>query len=353
MLGHLRDLVHPGLEAGARLAAEVIPGLDPRQHGLEAGSAQPPEIRLREQRQAALGSESDAARRYGLLDGGHVVVEAHAEVRVVPADTRIGHHLGDEAQVVTDLLELERLVGNLGVDAEAAGIGAPDAADHRDHLEARRHATKRRLDVLPALPNARKLARLRFCSQVDAHRSVGLTVGEDLADDLAVGESDDVVEIAACVFRIAACVWSPEDGHHPTAAEEIADGVGKLCRLRERTDEQQIDVFGELLDQILCPRVAHQLDVVAGFLAPNGDDLRHDAREVGVHHPSPEGLGWCSRHQIQHADSQSPQIHRPVGATFSSGCATVQTESYATGGRAPRCFLRLLSKYADPMALRH
>jgi hypothetical protein len=43
-----------------------------------------------------------------------------------------------EAQVVADLFEGERLVVDDGIDAEAAGIGASHAADHGNDLEDRR-----------------------------------------------------------------------------------------------------------------------------------------------------------------------------------------------------------------------
>jgi hypothetical protein len=45
-------------------------------------------MRLREQGQAAFGYEVDAPRGNGFLNRTHKIIEANAEIRVVPADER-------------------------------------------------------------------------------------------------------------------------------------------------------------------------------------------------------------------------------------------------------------------------
>ena len=88
MLGDLPDLLHPRHRPGPRLVAQVVPRLDAGEEGLEAVLLEPREVRLGEEREAALGDEVDAPGRNGLLDGVQRLVEADAEVRVVPADAR-------------------------------------------------------------------------------------------------------------------------------------------------------------------------------------------------------------------------------------------------------------------------
>jgi hypothetical protein len=45
------------------------------------------------------------------------------------------------------------------------------------------------------------------------------------------------------------------------------------------------------------------MDPVAGFLTPSRDDLRHDAREVRMHHARIERTGWRSGNQVDDRDS--------------------------------------------------
>jgi hypothetical protein len=52
----------------------------------------------------------------------------------------------------------------------------------------------------------------------------------------------------------------------------------------------------------LAAREALVLDVMPGFLKPNGDDLRHDAREVGIHEATVEMALGSLRDQVDDAD---------------------------------------------------
>src|SRR6185437_15169582 len=62
-------------------------------------------------------------------------------------------------------------------------------------------------------------------------------------------------------------------------AMHVADGVGGVRRLRERADEQQVGLGEDLFGEVLETRVADEANVVAGLLAPDCHDLRHDAGE--------------------------------------------------------------------------
>src|ERR1700757_545431 len=48
---------------------------------------------------------------------------------------------------------------------------------------------------------------------------------------------------------------------------------------------QEVHIVGHCLDKIFRTGIAHEGDVMAGLFAPHGDDLRHDAGEVGMHDP--------------------------------------------------------------------
>ncbi len=78
----------------------------------------------------------------------------------------------EEPQILLELIQIERLVGHDGVDAEAAGVRASQAGDHRDALEQRGFAQVR-LDVAPALADGPDLRRLPRRGELQALRPVG------------------------------------------------------------------------------------------------------------------------------------------------------------------------------------
>jgi hypothetical protein len=53
----------------------------------------------------------------------------------------------------------------------------------------------------------------------------------------------------------------------------------------ECADEYDVDVFGQLRQQIFESSVANEGDLVALLLAPDTNDLGHDASQAGVHYP--------------------------------------------------------------------
>src|SRR5213594_941220 len=89
----------------------------------------------------------------GLLDGVDIIVETHAEVRVVPADDRPAKALEQEAQILFEDFEFQRLVVNGRIDAEAACIRTAETAKHGHDLE-KGSFLEDRLDEGPAFADS-------------------------------------------------------------------------------------------------------------------------------------------------------------------------------------------------------
>jgi hypothetical protein len=303
VLGDLLDLVHSRVRARLGLVAQGEPGFDPGKDGLEAVLLEALEVGLGEQGQAALGDEVDAVSGHDRLDGVHVVVEPDPEVGVVPGHPRPLHRLEEELQVVLELLEIQGLVGDLGVDAEAAGIGTPQASDHGDDLE-KGGLLQRVLDVGPAFPDSRQLEGLLFGGKAKPFRTMGRAVPQDLLDDLLVREAENVIEVLPGVLGIAPGVGAAEHGDRPPGPEQVAEGVGELGGLGEGPDDHEVDVPGELVLQVLESGEAHEGDVVAFLLAPDGNHLGHDAGEIGMHDPGVQGGVGGLGGEIDHRDME-------------------------------------------------
>src|SRR6266446_2114529 len=77
-----------------------------------------------------------------------------------------------------------------------------------------------------------------------------------------------------------------------------------MRRLRERADEEEIHVVGHCLDEIFITDIAHEGDVMAFLFAPHGDDLRHDAGEIGLHDPRVQGAGRTYRDRVDDLDTE-------------------------------------------------
>ena len=144
----------------------------------------------------------------------------------------------------------------------------------------------------------------RAAETAAAERAVRGAVGEDVAEDRPVGEPEDVVEVARRVFREAAGVGAAEGGHRAPGTEEAAQGVGGLRGLGEGADEDEVRVGRQLRDEVLEARVADVGDVVPFGLAPGGNDLRHDARQVRVHDPGVERFRGPLADEVDDADSE-------------------------------------------------
>jgi len=71
------------------------------------------------------------------------------------------------------------------------------------------------------------------------------------------------------------------------AAEIITQCIREQGCLRKRTDEHEIDALGQLGAQVFPAGIANQFYFVAFLLAPGGNYLRHNARQVGIHDFTP------------------------------------------------------------------
>jgi hypothetical protein len=157
-----------------------------------------------------------------------------------------------------------------------------EAAQHRHDLE-KRCLFECRFDELPALPHSGKPRRLAGGFEMEAHGTVLRAVAQHLADHRSVGEAEYVVEVALRILGIAPCMRPAEHRDGAFGAEHVAQGVGELCRLCERPDEHQVDVVGQLVQQVLVPGVTHEGDFMTLFLAPHAEHLGHDACQIPVH----------------------------------------------------------------------
>ena len=137
---------------------------------------------------------------------------------------------------------------------------------------------------------------------MDSERPMTFHVFQDVVDDAPVGEPGDVVEVFERILGVTPGVGTAQHGHGPTLTAHVANGVGELSRLGERRDEDEVGFLGYLLQQVLKAGIAHELHVMPGFLTPYRDDLRHDAREVGVHDPGVQGLGGSLGYQVDDGD---------------------------------------------------
>lgn len=95
--------------------------------------------------------------------------------------------------------------------------------------------------------------------------------------------------------------------HGTLSPEHLTDRIGELRALRERAHEQEIDVFGKLVDQVLETRIANEANFVASLFAPDRDYLRHDARKIRVHQLGVERTSWPLRHEIYNAYAKLAQ----------------------------------------------
>src|SRR2546428_13416627 len=116
-------------------------------------------------------------------------------------------------------------MGHDRIDTKAAGVGTPQAAEHRYDFD-EGCFPQRGGDELPALVDPRKRCRLLSSRQMYADVSVRGAVLQDITDDGLVGEAQHIVEVLLCILRVAAGVRAAEDGDRPAGAEEVAQGVG-------------------------------------------------------------------------------------------------------------------------------
>src|SRR5258708_14402541 len=91
------------------------------------------------------------------------------------------------------------------MDAEVASVRTAEARKHRHDFD-QRSLAKRGFDELPTFAHARERDGLPLCREMYPDGSLPRAVAENVPDDLLVGKSQDVSEMFACIFRVAAGV---------------------------------------------------------------------------------------------------------------------------------------------------
>jgi hypothetical protein len=162
---------------------------------------------------------------------------------------------------------------------------------------------------LPALANSRQRVRLLPRAEVQADGAVLRAILQHVADQVAIGEAEDVVKVEASVVRVTAGMRAAEDGDGAAAAQEIAQGIGGLGSFRECADEHQVSIVRQFLEQVLEAGVADECDIMAFLPTPHADHLRHDAGHVSAHDTGEQ----CSRRAPGHHvdDPNAELFHAP------------------------------------------
>src|SRR5512140_576295 len=245
-----------------------------------------------------------AAGRDGLLDHTEHLVEAHAEIGILPAHARLVHHGSKKTEILSELIVRHRLVVDRRVNAERARIRTTEARDHRHELEHLRLFERGR-DELPPLLCPGQLLRLTGGAHLRAHGPVLRSLPDHVPHGLVIGEAEHIVEEARGIFGIAARVRSAKHGDCPARTEQSTDGVRELRVFSERADKQHVDVPWQHIGEDLGAGIADVMDVVSILLAPDGDCLGHDAGKVGIHDSGPERGGRGARNKVQNSYAKS------------------------------------------------
>ncbi len=80
-------------------------------------------------------------------------------------------------------------------------------------------------------------------------------------------------------------MWPAQYRDRTALPAQVADGIGGLRRAREGAHKQYVSVVEDIANEILDAGIADEPDVMAKLFTPHADHLRHDARQIGVHHP--------------------------------------------------------------------
>lgn len=155
-----------------------------------------------------------------------MLVEADAEIGIEPDHVRPLELAQEEAQVLLDHIEIQRLIGDSGVNAKAAGVRTPNAAEHGDDLDQGGFSVSV-FDELPAFGHAGNRQRLLSGFEMQADGPVRRAVLQDVADQRLVGETQDIIEILLCVLRIAARVRAAQNGDRALGAQTVAQSIGE------------------------------------------------------------------------------------------------------------------------------
>jgi hypothetical protein len=165
-------------------------------------------VRFGKQGQTAFSDEVDAAGRDRVLDHVQVVVEADSKIGIVPGYQGPFEPGQQEPEILAESLEVHGLIGHRGIDTKGAGVRAPQAAEHGNHLEEGRFP-ERRVDKLPTLAYPREGSGLLGSREVDARGPVLRAVPQDVTERTLIREAQHIVEVTRGVFGVTASVRPP------------------------------------------------------------------------------------------------------------------------------------------------
>ena len=118
----------------------------------------------------------------------------------------------------------------------------------------------------------RPLARLDpVGDQLSARLGLGRKIAQEVADQVLVGEPDDVVEVIAGIGGEGTSMRAAEDGDYVLLAVDIGDAVGEICGLSEGVDEYDVDVLRKLAAQVFESGIGDELDLMAHAGLEDGD----------------------------------------------------------------------------------
>ena len=117
---------------------------------------------------------------------------------------------------------------------------------------------ERLVDELPAIGEARQVLRLRLGGEAASERTVGRALVQHRAQDLLVREAQDVVEVLLRILGIAARVRTAEHRDGAALLEHVRQRVRDLRALRERADEQQVEILREFRGEVFETGVARR-----------------------------------------------------------------------------------------------
>ena len=199
----------------------------------------------------------------------------------MPGDDRVAQLLLDERQVFAHLIVGKGLVIDAGVDAERAGVGTTQTADHGHHAQQTRfvHVVT---DELPALAHAGQEGGLTLGRETDTFTGMGGKSLQNILDQRSVGKAEDVVEVSLRIVRVRPGVGAAEDGDHALLAVHAGNAVGEIGRRGKGAQEKDVDIPRQVPHEVLGPGIGQILGFMTQLLDPHPDGLGHDRTVVGL-----------------------------------------------------------------------
>ena len=138
-------------------------------------------------------------------------------------------------------------------------------------------------------------------------------------DDVLIGETGDIIEILLCILGVTARVRVAKHRDSTARPVKIAQGIRRKRRLGERADKDDVDMFRQYIEEVFETGVGYVGDGMSFFFTPHSNNLRHDAREIGVHDPCPYCPGRSPGDEVYYSNPKSAHtiqsFHSPALAS--------------------------------------